>query len=73
MARSPEVATEMQALFLLRLRQVLDKRYGSGAGGFSDDQRLVLDRAIYSTFCDCLELDLGEQARALLKDVRLNS
>jgi len=65
-----DVATEMQALFLPRLRHLLDKRYGSAAVAFSADQRLLLDRAIYSTFCDCLELNLSAQARSLLKEVR---
>jgi hypothetical protein len=66
----PDVAMEMQALFLLRLRQLLDKRYGAGVAKFSADQRLLLDRGIYSTFCDCLELNLSTQARSLLKEVR---
>ena len=66
----PDVAAEMEALFLLRLRRLLDKRYGKVAAKMTADQRLVLDRAIYSTFCDCLELNLSAQARSLLKEVR---
>ena len=66
----PDVATEMQALFLLRLRHLLDRRYGVAATKLEAGQRLVLDRAIYSTFCDCLELNLSAQARSLLKEVR---
>jgi hypothetical protein len=60
----------MQALFLPRLRSLLDKRYGAAAAKFSAEQLLLLDRAIYSTFCDCLELNLSTQARSLLKAVR---
>ena len=66
----PDMATEMQALFLLRLRHVLDKRYGTAAAKLVAEQQLLLDRAIYSTFCDCLELNLSAQARSLLKEVR---
>ena len=66
----PDVATETQALFLLRLRHLLDRRHGASAAALTPEQRLMLDRAIYSTFCDCLELNLSSQARSLLKEVR---
>jgi len=64
-----DVASETQALFLIRLRSLLDRRYKQGAK-LTDDQRHMLDKAIYSTFCDCLELDVSAQARTLLRDVQ---
>jgi hypothetical protein len=64
-----DVATEMQALFLVRLRTLLERRYKQGAK-LSAGDLLMLDKAIYSTFCDCLQLGLSEQARALLRDVQ---
>lgn len=64
----PDVATETQALFLLRLRHLLDKRHGGGK--FTDDQFRLLDKAIYSTFCDCLELKVSAQARSILREVQ---
>lgn len=66
----PDVFTEMQALFLVRLRHLLDRRHGPGGATLRSEQRLMIDRAIYSTFCDCLELNLSTQARSLLKAVR---
>lgn len=63
--RDHELSTEMQALFLNRLRELLQRRH-SGTKLDVEQQRL-LDRAIYSTFCDCLELGLREPARSLLR------
>ena len=60
---------EAQAVFLSRLRQLLDKRHGSASSSLTAEQRLMLDRAIYSTFCDCLELGLSAQARALVREL----
>lgn len=31
----------------------------------------LLDRSIFSAYCDCLDIGQGEAARAVLKDVRL--
>jgi hypothetical protein len=64
-----DVATEAQALFLVRLRHLLEKRYG-GNSACEEAQQLLLDRAIYSTFCDCLELGVSDQARSLLNELR---
>jgi hypothetical protein len=65
-----DVASEVQALFLVRLRSLLDRRHGASGGKLSADERLMLDRAIYSTFCDCLELNLSTQARSLLREAQ---
>ena len=66
----PDVATETQALFLGRLKRLLERRHGAGGSKLAPEQRLMLDRAIYSTFCDCLELDVSSQARLLLKEAQ---
>ena len=60
-----KLAGEMQALLLERLRVLLDRR--SNGSKLDMDQQRLLDRAIYSTFCDCLELGLSEPARSLLR------
>ena len=62
----PDIAGATQALFLSRLRQLLERRYQS-IESYTPEQQRALDRAIYSTFCDCLELGLNGQARALLR------
>lgn len=66
-ASEPEdgLSSAMQALFLGRLRSLLSRRY-NGTKLDADQQRL-LDRAIYGTFCDCIELGLTEPARSLLR------
>ncbi len=55
-----------QRMFLLRLRRLLWLRR-SCAGQLEDHALKVLDKSIYSTYCDCIELDVGEEARQLLK------
>ncbi|MBV9120151.1 MAG: hypothetical protein JOZ39_05545 [Chloroflexi bacterium] len=61
---------DIQAIFLTRLRRLLERRHGSAGAALDDRQRRMLDRAIYSTFCDCLDLDASGQARALLNRTR---
>lgn len=54
-----------ERLFLLRLRRLVWLR--RGAAHQVDELVLrALDKAIYSTYCDCLELQVGEKARELL-------
>lgn len=56
----------LQSLFLARLVRLLRQRrdYASVLG--SDDWRMrLLNKSIYSTFCDCLELGIADEARAL--------
>ena len=58
----------LQRFFLERLRRLVAIRRERGplfdVGDF--DLRL-LDKAVYSTFCDCLDLDSGAEARAILR------
>ena len=56
----------LQRMFLLRLRRLLWLRR-SCVGQLEDSILKVLDRAIYSTYCDCIEQQVGEEARQLLK------
>ncbi len=55
-----------QRMFLLRLRRLIWLRR-SCVGQLDDAILKVLDRSIYSTYCDCLELGVGDDARKLLK------
>ncbi len=55
-----------QRMFLLRLRRLLWLRR-SCAGQLEDSVLKVLDKSIYSTYCDCLEAGVGDEARQLLK------
>jgi hypothetical protein len=59
------LSSEMQALFLDRLRRLLERRYDGSK--LDLEQQRLLDRAIYSTFCDCVELGMSEPARSLLR------
>ncbi|MHB1004273.1 MAG: hypothetical protein ACYC3S_01375 [Chloroflexota bacterium] len=56
----------LQSLFLGRLVRLLRQRrdYASVLG--ADDWRMkLLNKAIYSTFCDCLEIGIADEARGL--------
>lgn len=58
--------------FLARLRRLVAarQRHGSLEDAGSLNLRL-LDRAVYSTFCDCLDLGVGEEARTILRHEHL--
>jgi len=58
-----------QRIFLLRLRRLIWLRRNC-AGQVDDSVLKVLDKAIYSTFCDCLEVEVAEEARRLLKQAQ---
>ncbi len=58
--------TELQLFFLLRLERLLRVRREHAALANSNDWwAKLLNKAIYSTFCDCIELAVGEDARSL--------
>ena len=52
-------------LFLARLRRVHDQRamYGNE---LTEDARALIDRALYSTYWDCVRLGLRTEARQVL-------
>ena len=56
----------LQALFLIRLNRLLRQRQDSISRLPEDDWRVkLLSKSIYSTFCDCVELGVAEDARTL--------
>lgn len=58
--------TEVQLFFLLRLERLLRVRREHAALSSSNDWwAKLLNKAIYSTYCDCIELGVGEDARTL--------
>ncbi len=63
--------TPLQTLFLLRLQGLITKRQQHVAGPDAGDWRMrLLDKALYSTYRDCVELGLADEARGLLRRVR---
>ncbi|HEX2922823.1 MAG TPA: hypothetical protein VHS06_05950 [Chloroflexota bacterium] len=59
--------SEVQLFFLLRLERLLRVRREHAALSTSNDWwAKLLSKAIYSTYCDCIELGVGEDARSLL-------
>jgi len=59
--------SEVQLFFLLRLERLLRVRRDHAAISNSNDWwAKLLSKAIYSTYCDCIELGVGEDARSLL-------
>jgi hypothetical protein len=64
----------VQALFLIRLNRLLRQRQDAVSHFPSDDWRLrLLSKAIYSTFCDCVELGIAEDARSLFSRAKASS
>jgi hypothetical protein len=58
--------TSLQRLFLLRLVRIQRLKSKYALLPSTDPWILeLLNRATYSTFCDCIELGLGTEARAL--------
>lgn len=58
--------SEVQLFFLLRLERLLRIRREHAALSISSDWwAKLLSKAIYSTYCDCIELGVGEDARNL--------
>ena len=58
--------SEVQLFFLLRLERLLRVRREHTALATSNDWwAKLLSKAIYSTYCDCIELGVGEDARSL--------
>jgi hypothetical protein len=56
----------LQSLFLSRLVRLLRQRRDYVNVLNANDWRiLLLNRAIYSTFCDCLEIGVADEARTL--------
>lgn len=59
--------SEIQLFFLLRLERLLRvKREHATLSSAGDWWSKLLSRAIYSTYCDCIEQAVGEDAKKLL-------
>lgn len=66
--QEPRSARRWQRFFLERLRQMVALRQERGRPQDAGEPNLrLLDRAIYCTLCDCLDLGVGEDARAILR------
>ena len=64
----------LQRFYLQRLRRLVATRQEHGINLTSGSSELrLLDRAVYSTFCDCLDLGSGEDARAVLRGEQIPS
>jgi hypothetical protein len=62
------VHTSEQTLFLKRFEALLDKHDRQAdllPGG--DWRRRLIDKALYSTYCDCLDLDVRDEVRDILE------
>lgn len=58
--------------FLARLRRLVAARHQHGSLEDAGSPNLrLLDKAVYSTFCDCLDLGVGEEARTILRHEHL--
>lgn len=58
-----------QSMFLQRLQDLLEKRRQVEGHLARDDWRMrLLDKALYSTYCDCMELEIGDEARQMLHE-----
>ncbi len=58
--------SELQLFFLLRLERLLRiRREHAALSNSADWWAKLLSKAIYSTYCDCIELGVGEDARNL--------
>ncbi len=63
--------TPVQSLFLLRLQGLIGKHQQYTGRVASSDWRLrLLDKALYSTYRDCVDLSIGDEARNLLRQIR---
>ena len=65
--RRPEYSLE-QAVFMQRLRDLIAKRAQHVGSVPANDWRMrLIDKALYSTYQDCLALELGDEARAIVR------
>jgi len=59
---------ELQGVYLFRLQRLLRLRQRHEHELNGQGLRL-LDRSIFASYCDCLEVGVGHRARALLRDL----
>jgi len=57
-----------QTLFLQRFQTLMTKRQQHAGNALPDDWRLrLIDKALYSTYVDCLQLDVRDEVREILR------
>ncbi len=63
--------TPLQTLFLLRIRSLVGKRQQYAGRIDPGDWRIkLLDKALYSTYCDCADLGIGQECQTILRQAR---
>ena len=63
--------TPLQSLFMMRLKSLVEKRRQHvGLLPPSDWRMRLIDKALYSSYSDCLEVGLAEQAQELIRQAR---
>jgi hypothetical protein len=62
---SEESYSVLQVFFLRRLSRLLHLRYQQ-AGELNTEGVRLLDRAIFSTYCDAVDLDVGSEAQKIV-------
>jgi hypothetical protein len=63
--------TPLQTLYLLRLLSLSDRRRQlAGTLPPSDWRVRLVDKALYSTYSDCLQIGLADEAQALVRQAR---
>lgn len=60
--------TGLARYFLSRLERLVQIRQ-TQSGQLSNEVIRILDRAIYTTLCDCIDAGAGEVARAILHNI----
>jgi|GEM_PF-2567107 len=66
--------TAEQTLFLRRFQELLEKRqHYTERLVPADWRRRLIDKALYSTYIDCLNLKVGDEARDILRPVTESS
>lgn len=60
--------TGLQLHFLRRLRRLVQLRQQQ-ADHLNSDGLKLLDRAIFSTYCDCLDQGVGDVAQAIIQQL----
>jgi hypothetical protein len=70
---APAIPDPLQNLFLRRLTRLVHQESEWHARVEPDDWRIkLIQRAIYSTYCDCATTEAGETARDLIHNRRYN-
>jgi hypothetical protein len=72
LSESEATYSPLQLHFLRRLKRLLRLRHEQGAELNGDGVRLI-DRGIYSTYCDATDVGVADEAQNLLRQVTVSS